>query len=86
MAINLSKAVIACKVLPGPVVTAREEWTFVDTTAVSTVSDGVIGAKKVIRTVTPETHTLQQITDYVNNQVDDDQIDILGICTALWST
>ena len=88
MAISIEKYIKKAMVLPGPKVTVREDWKVIDSTLVSTVEgeDGVVARKRRNVTVTPETHTLAQITNYVTNQVTGDEVRVLDICTALWST
>ena len=88
MAISIEKYIKKAMVLPGPKVTVREDWKVIDSTLVSTVEgeDGVVARKRRTITVAPETHTLTQITNYVTNQVTGDEVRVLDICTALWST
>ena len=99
MAISIEKYIKKAVVLPGPKVTVREDWAFVDSTVAGTtqtqstpegdveiVLDGVVARHRRTVTVTPETHTLAQITNYVTNQVTGDEVRVLDICTALWST
>ena len=90
MAISIEKYIKKAMVLPGPKVTVREDWKVIDSTLISTVedqeNDGVVARRRRNITVAPETHTLTQITNYVTNQVTGDEVRVLDICTALWST
>ena len=80
MAITVEKKIKKAMILPAGKISVREEWEFVDST------DGVIGSNRVTRHFNPTDNTVQQAQNYVDQADVTDEIGLVAVVTALWST